>query len=126
MKGAALACSQTPKAFAGKEEYRAQLPDGSIMHAQVRIGDSLVMLGQARPPMKPLAAMVHLYVADADATYAAAIAAGATSVQPVADQFYGDRSGGVVDPSGITWWISTHVRDVSEEEMAKHMQSMKK
>jgi PhnB protein len=114
------------KAFNGQPDYCARLPDGSIMHAQVRIGDSVVMLGQIRPPMQPMPAMVHLYVADADATFAAAVSAGATVVQPVADQFYGDRSGGVSDSNGNIWWISTHVRDVSEAEMAKHMESMQK
>lgn len=114
------------RAFAGVVEHRSDLPNGTLMHAQVRIGDTVVMLGQARPPMQPIPAMVHVYVADADATFAAALAAGGTAVQPVADQFYGDRSGGVSDSNGNTWWIATHIRDVTEAEMARHMEAMKK
>ena len=107
------------RAFAAEETVRMPKPDGSIAHAEVRIGDSVVMLADAGEQWSPMPAGIHLYVEDCDATYLRALEAGATSVQEPADQFYGDRSGGVRDPVGNHWWISTHVEDVSEEEIAK-------
>jgi len=94
---------------------------GRVVHADVLIGDSHVMLGQANEQWKVRPGTVLLYVPDADAIYAAALAAGGTSVQAMTTQFYGDRSGGVEDPAGVTWWISTHVEDVGPEEMARRM-----
>ena len=96
-------------------------PDGRVMHADVMIGDSHVMLGQASEKWQAKPGAVLLYVPDADATYSAALAAGGTSVQEMTTQFYGDRSGGVEDPSGVTWWISTHVEDVAPDEMERRM-----
>jgi PhnB protein len=101
------------KAFGAQEIYRAQLPDGTIPHAQVRIGDSIIGMGEAHGPYQPMPGTLHLYVPDADALYERALRAGAKSIQPVADQPYGDRSGGVTDPFGNRWFIATHVRDVS-------------
>ena len=100
-----------------------RLPDGSVMHADVMIGDSHVMMGQASGRFPEQTGSILLYVPDADATYQAALAAGGTSVQVMATQFYGDRSGGIQDPSGVTWWISTHVEDVSPEELERRMAS---
>jgi len=114
------------QAFGGKEEYRGVRPDGSIMHAQVRIGDSVVMLSDATAQFRPTSAMVHLYLEDADAAYKRAIEAGAKSLMEPANQFYGDRSGGVSDPFGNTWWVSTHVEDVSPDEMAKREEALTK
>jgi PhnB protein len=105
-----------------KEEHR--LPDGTVMHADVVIGDSHVMLGQANEKWRTMTGSILLYVPDVDATYQAALRAGAKSVQEVKDQFYGDRSGGVEDPTGVTWWISTHVEDVSPEELERRMKAM--
>jgi uncharacterized glyoxalase superfamily protein PhnB len=102
-----------------KEEHR--LPDGSVMHADVMIGDSHVMMGQANEKWRAMPGSIMLYVPDADATYQAALRAGGRSIQDMTDHFYGDRSGGVEDPSGVTWWISTHVEDVSPEEMERRM-----
>jgi PhnB protein len=102
-----------------KEAHRG--PDGAIVHADVLIGDSHVMLGQSSDRWPDLTGMLHLYVPDADVTFKAAVEAGATPVQEVTDQFYGDRSGGVKDPSGVTWWIATHVEDVPAEEMERRM-----
>jgi PhnB protein len=104
-----------------KEEHRNA--DGTIMHADVVIGDSHVMLGQAGGTWGEALGTLMVYVPDADATYKAALEAGGTSVQEMADQFYGDRSGGVQDPCGVTWWISTHVEDVSPEEMERRMKA---
>ena len=107
------------QAFGAIETERHARPDGAIMHAEVRIGDSVVMMGEPSGPYPAMPACVYLYVSDADATYKRAIEAGATSLMEPADQFYGDRHGGVKDPSGNTWWIATHQEDVSPEEMAR-------
>jgi PhnB protein len=101
------------KAFGAQEVYRAQSPDGVIHYAQLRIGDSILGMGEAHGPYQPAPATLHLYVPDADAVYESALRAGATSIQPVSDQPYGDRSGGVRDPFGNRWFIATHVRDVA-------------
>jgi PhnB protein len=101
------------KAFGAEEIYRAQSPDGVVHHAQVRIGDSVIGMGEAHGPYQPAPATLHLYVPDADALYDRARRAGATSIQPVAEQPYGDRSGGVTDPFGNRWFIATHIRDVA-------------
>ena len=100
------------QAFGGKEVYRAEMPDGSIPHAQVRIGDSIVALAGGHGPYTPMPCTLHLYVPDTDALYDRALRAGATSIQPPADQPYGDRSAGVTDPFGNRWFIATHIRDV--------------
>lgn len=104
-------------AFGATVKERVARPDGAIMHAEMRIGDSLVMMGEASAEHPAQPASLHLYVADADATYKAALAAGATSVRAPTDQFYGDRTGGVRDPAGNTWWIATHVEDVTPAEL---------
>lgn len=93
--------------------------DGTIQHAEVKIGDSIVMLAEACDPWKPRPSMLYLYVNDVDATYQRAIEAGATSLREPATHFYGDRSGGVEDPTGNHWWIATHVEDVSPEELQR-------
>ena len=100
-------------AFGGEEVYRAEMPGGGIPHAQVRIGDSVVALAGGRGPYTPMPSTLHLYVRDTDALYERALAAGATSIQPPADQPYGDRSAGVTDPFGNRWFIATHVKDVA-------------
>lgn len=81
--------------------------DGRVRHAEIQIGDTIVMLGQAEGEFPPMPSMLYHYVADADASYERALAAGATSVRPPADQHYGDRSGGVIDPVGNQWWFAT-------------------
>lgn len=81
--------------------------DGTVMHAEVRIGDSLVMLGQAGGPWKPLTSALYVWVPDVDRVYARALEAGAASQSPPEDKPYGHRSSGVVDANGITWWISS-------------------
>jgi PhnB protein len=100
------------KAFGAEEIYRAQSPEGAVLHAQMAIGDSIIGMGDAHGPYQPMPCTLHLYVPDADAVYEQALRAGATSIQPVADQPYGDRSGGVHDPFGNRWFIATHIRDV--------------
>lgn len=110
------------RAFDAKENGRFVGKDGSIMHAEVMIGDSHVMMGEPGERFSPLPASLHLYVPDVDATYRRAIAAGGTSLREPANQFYGDRSAGVLDPCGNEWWISTHIEDVSLEEMKRRME----
>ena len=107
--------------FGASVESQMVKPDGKIGHTEVKIGDSIIMLGEAMEGYPPLSSMLYIYVDDADATYAAAIEAGATAITPVADQFYGDRSGGVKDAWGISWWLATHKKDVSTAEMEKRL-----
>jgi PhnB protein len=94
-------------------------PDGRIMHAEVRIGDSIVMMGEPADDSTLMPGAIHLYVDDADTTYRRALQSGATSIREPEDQFYGDRSAGVKDPSGNIWWIATHKEDISPQELAR-------
>ncbi len=107
------------QAFGAEELGRFLTPDGKIMHAEVKVGDSIIMLGEASKQFSAQPAGLCLYVPDTDATYRRAVDAGATSLREPEDQFYGDRSAGVADPTGNTWWINTHVEDVSAEEMER-------
>ena len=94
-------------------------PDGSIMHAQVKIGDSLVMLAEEHEMAKASSSTLYLYVPDVDAVFQKAVKAGGKTVMEPMDMFYGDRSGGVTDPAGNHWHIGTHVEDVSPAELKK-------
>jgi uncharacterized glyoxalase superfamily protein PhnB len=115
------------RAFGATLLGRYDSPDGRLMHASLQIGDSKVMMGQAAEQWPAMPAMLHLYVEDVDAVYRRAVEAGARSIREPEDQFYGDRSGGVVDPAGNQWWITTHIEDVSDEEMARrHAEQAKK
>jgi PhnB protein len=107
------------RAFNATEVYRSTMPDGSIMHAELEIGDSKVMLGQAKDQWKPLHGAFYYYVADTDAAYRRALEAGAESTMEPANQFYGDRSAGVKDPFGNHWWIATRVEEISAQEMER-------
>ncbi|MCO6456919.1 MAG: VOC family protein [Pirellulaceae bacterium] len=98
-------------------------PEDRIMHAQVRIGDSMVMIGGANEHFPPLVSALYLYVPDTDALYERAMRAGAESLMEPADQFYGDRNAGVKDPSGNMWWIATHIEDVPSDEIARRAQA---
>lgn len=100
-------------AFGGVEALCARNTDGSVQHAEVQIGDSLVMLGQAGGPWPARNASLYLWVDDVDATYARALGAGATSESAPEDKPYGHRNAGVVDRNGITWWIGSPVRGAS-------------
>jgi len=123
IKGAAKLIDFLKQAFAAKELHRSTRPDGSVWHAELNIGDSRLMMAEASDQWPPMPCALYLYVEDVDATYRKAIAAGATSLGEPVDQFYGDRSGGVKDPAGNTWWIGTHVEDVAPEEMARRQQA---
>jgi len=128
--GAAEAIAFYKKAFDAVELGRMPGPQGKLMHAQIRIGDSAVMLVDEFPDwgsfgpksLKGSPVTIHLYVDDADAVFERAVAAGATVTMPLADMFWGDRYGRLEDPFGHYWSIATHVRDVTPEEMQEAMQ----
>jgi PhnB protein len=118
--GAAKIISFMKEAFGAKAVLEPVTgPDGKIMHAEFKIGDSVVMISDASERAKPTSAMLHVYVPNVDAVYQKALKAGATSVMEPADMFYGDRSGGVKDPAGNQWHIGTHVEDVSPADLKK-------
>jgi PhnB protein len=111
------------KAFGAKVRMRLDTPDGRIMHAQLEIGDSMVMLHDSmQEPAQP--AELYLYVPDADKTFTKAVKAGATVVMPVQDMFWGDRFGRVRDPQGNGWGIATHREEVAPREMKKRAAAM--
>ncbi|MCB9849644.1 MAG: VOC family protein [Phycisphaerales bacterium] len=112
--------------FDAVDKGKMTRPDGTIMHAQVMIGDSMIMMGECPPERTPSPAMLYVYVSDCDAVYAKALAAGGESVSAPADMYYGDRHGGVLDPCGNTWWIAQHKEDLSDEEMSRrHAERMR-
>jgi len=119
VEGAPALIDFAKQAFGAEETFRMPRPGGQIMHAEMRIGDSMMMLSDASPENPPMPAMIHLYVEDADAIYKRALQAGASSIREPADQFYGDRSAGVKDKFGNQWWLATHIEDVPPEEMEK-------
>jgi PhnB protein len=97
-------------AFGATEKSVDRRPDGTVMHAELVVGDSRLMLGQANEQWKALSAALYLWVSDVDDAYAKALAAGATSQMPPEDKPYGHRNAGVVDANGITWWIGAPVK----------------
>lgn len=115
------------RAFGADEIFRIAGPDGRIGHAEIRIGDSAIMLSDEFPEMgshSPASiggspVMLHLYVEDVDALVERAVQAGGTLERPVANQFYGDRGGMITDPFGHRWWIATHVEDVPPDELER-------
>lgn len=117
------------KAFGAVELYRLPSPDGKIMHAEIRIGDSPVMLSDEFPEWGAIApeigkgASYMLYVPECDALFHQAVAAGATVVRPPSDMFWGDRCGCLNDPYGYRWSIATHQRDLTYEEIAEAAKS---
>jgi uncharacterized glyoxalase superfamily protein PhnB len=111
-------------AFGATLKDKHHMPDGRIMHAEIIIGDSIVMMADTHGNMPSMPAMLYLYVDDCDSIYRAAMAAGGKSLREPTTEFYGDRSSGVTDPWGNQWWISTHVEDVSEEELRKRIAAM--
>ena len=120
------------QAFGATELFRMDAPGGKIAHAEIKIGDSPVMLGDESPEMgyrsaktigsTPVSLMI--YVEDVDAVFPQAIAAGGKELKPLQDQFYGDRSGTLEDPFGHVWTVATHKEDVSPEEMDRRMAEM--
>ena len=127
IKGAEKAIDFYREVFGAVEEFRMPGPDNTIGHAELLVGDSHIMLADENPQMGysapepgtklPLGLMV--YVDNVDEAFKKAVDLGATVERPVADQFYGDRTGGIVDPFGYRWYIATHIEDVSPEEMQR-------
>ncbi len=105
--------------FHAEETEKLVRADGSVLHAEVRIGDSMLMLGEAQPDANICPAAFYLYVEDTDATYAGAIGAGASSEREPEDTYYGNREAGVRDDFGNTWWIATHMENVTAEEIER-------
>ena len=101
------------KAFDAKVIHQATTPEGSINHAQVQVGNSMVMMGEATDQWKPMPGMLYLYVEDVDAGYHRGLQAGGTSVRELTDEPYGDRVGAVQDSAGNQWWIATHMKDLT-------------
>ena len=131
IKGATEAIDFYKKAFGATELFRMPAPGGKIGHAEIKIGDSPIMLADESPEMghkspqtlggSPISIMI--YVADVDTVFKQAIAAGGKEQRPVKDQFYGDRSGSLEDPFGHVWHVATHTEDVSPEEMERRMKT---
>ncbi|HEV7219493.1 MAG TPA: VOC family protein [Terriglobales bacterium] len=129
VQGAAKAIDFYKKVFGAQELMRIPGPGGRVMHAEIKIGDSIVMLADEHPEMdarspqafggSPVSLM--LYVPDVDNVFKQALSSGAKELRPVKDQFYGDRSGTISDPFGHKWTVSTHVEDVSADEMKRRM-----
>lgn len=131
IRGAKKAIDFYKKAFGAEEIMKMEDDKGVIGHAELRIGSSIFMLADEKPdfPHKSASTLggspisILLYVEDVDSVFKQAVSAGAEVERPVADQFYGDRTGGVKDPFGFSWYISTHVEDVSPEEMDRRMKA---
>ena len=127
VQGASAAIDFYTKAFGATEVLRLAGPDGKLGHAEIQIGDSRVMLADEFPPMNFRAPRtvggtpvhIHLYVQDVDAIYARALAAGAKTLRPIADQFYGDRSVSLEDPFGHVWHVASRKEDLTLEEIAR-------
>jgi PhnB protein len=134
VKGAVRAIDFYKQAFGATEIMRFPGPNNTIVHAEIKIGDSVVMLsdspvgGEFRDPQalggSPIGLMI--YVPEVDKTFKNAVSLGAKQSRPVVDQFYGDRSGTLVDPFGHVWTVATHVEDVSPQQMQERMANMKK
>jgi uncharacterized glyoxalase superfamily protein PhnB len=124
VRGATKTIEFLKQAFGAETMFEPmKRPDGQIMHAQIKIGDSILMLAEASAQCQPTQASFYLYVPDADASHKRAVAAGATSTMAPTDQFYGDRMGCVKDPSGNTWSVATHKQDLSAAELKKRSEA---
>jgi len=132
VKGAADAIEFYKNIFGAKVVVQMPGPNGRIMHAELKIGDSLIMLSDENPQMGThgpeslggTATSLHVYVENVDHVAQKAVEAGAKLVRPVKDQFYGDRTGTLIDPFGHMWSVGTHIEDVSPDEMRKRMAAM--
>jgi PhnB protein len=132
IKNAAKALEFYQTAFGATEIYKLMMPDGRLGHAEISLGDSIIMLsdefpeygGKAPETLGGSPVSIHLYVEDVDAFFNRALAAGAKERKSVMDQFYGDRSGQLEDPFGHLWWVATHKEDVAPDEMQKRVEAM--
>jgi PhnB protein len=119
VKGAARLIDFMKKAFGATEVYRFPASDGSVMHAELKIGNSVMMLGEPMEGSFPVPATFYVYVQDADATYRAALEAGGESLEGPTDRFWGDRVASIKDFAGNKWMIATHVEDVDADELTR-------
>jgi len=119
--GAARLIDFLKDVFNAEEVERFAGPGDRIAHAELRIGDSLIMLGDGRGEHPASQATLYLFVDDVDETFRAALSAGASVIEPPRDHFYGDRSGGVIDPWGNIWHIATHIKDVPQPELTQRV-----
>jgi PhnB protein len=134
VNGGARALDFYKKAFEATELFRMAAPDGKIGHAEIKIGDTVIMLADEHPDHSAYApghfggspVSLHVYVEDVDKVAGRAVAAGAKITRPVADQFYGDRLGTLEDPFGHTWHVSTHLEDLTPEEIGRRAQAAMK
>ena len=132
IKNAAAALEFYEQGFGAVETYKLIVPDGRVGHAEIRLGDSLIMLSDEFPELGGKApealggspVSIQLYVEDVDAFVKRAVAAGARELKPVANQFYGDRSGQLQDPFGHLWWVATHKEDVASDEMQRRVRAL--
>lgn len=133
VNGAAQAIDFYKQVFGASELFRFPRPDGGIAHAEIKIGDSVLMLADENPQIGAQSPQalggtsmgLMIYLPDVDQVFERALAAGAKTQQPVENKFYGDRSGAVIDPFGHQWTIATHVEDVSPQEMEKRMAAVR-
>ena len=119
VKGAARLIDFMKKAFGATEVYRFPAPDGGVMHAELKIGNSVIMLGEPMGGSFPRPGTFYVYVQDADATYRAALEAGGESLEAPSERFWGDRMASVKDFAGNYWMIATHVEEVDADELAR-------
>jgi len=113
------------KAFGAEFDHEpTKRPDGKIMHAHLKIGDSMVMIADSSEHARAMPVMLYLYVPNADASYQQALKAGAASIMEPADQFYGDRNGAVKDAAGNIWFFGTHIEDVAPAEIKKRAEEL--
>jgi PhnB protein len=132
INNAAKALEFYKNAFGASEIYRLTLPDGRVGHAEIRLGDSIIMLadefpeygGKSPGTLGGTPVNIHLYVEDVDAFFKRALTTGAKECKPVTDQFYGDRSGQLEDPFGHLWWVATHKEDVPPDELRIRVEAM--
>jgi len=134
IKGAAEALTFYKKAFGAEETHRFSAPDGKVMHAEFKIGNSILMMSDEFPEWNALSpksvggcpSSLLIYVPDVDASLKQAVQAGAQETMPAADQFWGDRMGGVVDPFGYKWTLATRKEEVPEKEVAQRFEKWMK
>lgn len=132
IKDAGRAIEFYKKAFSAKERLRLDMPGGGVAHAELEIGNSVIMMGEECPAMEAKSpqsiggspVMIHLYVDDVDEVFKRAVSEGAKVLQPLEDKFYGDRSGSVTDPFGHLWGIATHKEDVPPDEINRRAAAM--
>lgn len=123
VRGASQFLSFMKEAFDAKELLKLASPDGEINHGEVKIGDSMVMFGNSSEKAPGFPAMLHLYVEDADSLYNRALKAGAVSIREPEDRPFGDRVSAIKDSWGNQWWIATHIKDLTPEEIARNTAS---